>query len=434
MNLNIPDIDAKRVVIIGGGFAGLNLAQKLSKSTFQVVLLDKNNYNQFPPLFYQVASAGLEATAIAFPYRKILQNHKNFYFRLAEVLSMDMPGKTVHTTIGDLSYDYLVIAAGTTTNFFGNQHVIDHAYPMKSVEDAALLRNGLLSNFERAIICEDPIEKQALLNVVVVGRGPSGVEIAGALSEMKRFIMHKDYPDLGTYQLNIYLVEGEPKVLANMSSNASEHAEKYLRKMGVEMILGKRVTDYDGQTVAVSDGITIQARTLVWVSGVTAPTFRNIDKDMLGKGGRFLVDEYNQVQGTTHVFAIGDIALCLKDPDYPKGHPQLAQVAIQQGKLLAKNLKRMTEGKTPDVFHYKDLGTLATIGRNKAVADLGKIKLEGLIAWMIWLFVHLRSLLGVKNKFIVLLDWISNYMTYDKGERFIMYLPEDPEKSAEKKK
>lgn len=405
----------------------------MNKSKFQVVLIDRNNYHQFPPLFYQVASAGLESTAISFPYRKILQNHKNFYFRLAEVQSIDMAGNKIQTSIGELSYDYLVLAAGTTTNFFGNQHIIDLAFPMKGVEEAALLRNGLLSNFEKAIICEDPVRKQSLLNVVVVGGGPSGVEIAGAISEMKRFIMHKDYPDLGAYKLNIYLVEGEPKVLANMSPNASRHAEEYLRKMGVEVILGKRVTDYDGETVTVNDGTTIRACTLVWVSGVTANTFENTDKNLLGKGNRFLVDEYNRVQGTTNVYAIGDISLCLTNPDYPKGHPQLAQVAIQQGKLVAKNLKRQLEGKSPEAFHYKDLGTLATIGRNKAVADLGKIKLQGLIAWMIWLFVHLRSLLGVKNKFMVLLDWISNYVTYDKGERFIMYVPNEKIKKKNRK-
>lgn len=424
MNFNIPDTEKKRIVIVGGGFGGLRLANKLKNSEFQVVLIDKNNYHQFPPLLYQVASAGLESDAISFPYRKVFQKRKNFHFRLAEVKAV-LPGENkIQTSIGDLSYDYLVLSSGTTTNFFGNENIMREALPMKSVEEGLMLRNKLLSNLEKAIITADPEEKQALLNVVIVGGGATGVEVAGALAEMKRFIIPKDYPDLKNFKTNIYLIEGSPRLLGAMSEKSSASAEKFLNEMGVNLLCNRRVTDYKDGKVYLDNGDTIATRTLVWVSGVIATHFDHIDNELVGRGGRILVNEYNQVPAYPNLFAIGDICL-LTEAGYPNGHPQVAQAAIQQGNLLAANLKQLAAGKPMKPFHYKNLGTLATVGRNKAVADLDKIKLNGFVAWLVWLFVHLRSILGVKNKLLILVNWIWNYFTYDQSMRFILYIPKD---------
>lgn len=431
MGFNIPKTDKKRLVIIGGGFGGLKLADKLKKDHYQIVLIDKNNFHQFPPLFYQVASSGLEPGSILFPFRKNFQKQKDFHFRMAEVKAVIAERNMIDTSIGELTYDYLVIASGTVTNFFGNQTIEEKALPMKSVQEALKLRNTLLSNFEKATICPDPTERQALMNVVVVGGGATGVEVSGALSEMKRFIMPKDYPDLKQSEMHIFLVEGSPKLLGSMSAEASEHAEKFLKEMGVNIILNKRVTDYEEGKVILDDNSTIAAKTLVWVSGVTATHFEHIDKELLGHGGRIYVNEFNQVKGTTNVFAIGDVCLMTEEA-FPKGHPQVAQVAIQQGKLLAKNLKRHDAGKPMEPFHYCDLGTLATVGRNKAVADLKKLKLHGFLAWMVWMGVHLRSILGVKNKVVVLIEWIWNYITYDQSLRLIITIPKKKKEDADK--
>lgn len=328
----------------------------------------------------------------------------------------------IETTIGPLDYDYLVLAAGTVTNFFGNETIQRQAWPMKTVEEAMALRDILLVNFEKAAISTDPYEKQALLNIVVVGGGATGVEISGALSEMKRFILPKDYPDLGKFSVNINLVEGSSKILGAMSASSSSNADRFLREMGVKIMLDKKVVDYKEGKVILDTGETIDSETLVWVSGVTAVRFDQIDKAHIGHAGRILVNAFNQVEGFPNLFAIGDICLMTED-NYPKGHPQVAQVAIQQGKLLAKNLERLENGSSLEAFRYKDLGTLATVGRNRAVADLKTMKLHGFTAWAVWMLVHLRSILGVKNKLIVLIDWIWNYFTYDRSMRFILYIP-----------
>lgn len=422
MSFNIADTPQKRVVIVGGGFGGLKLAEHLKKSDFQVVLIDKNNFHQFPPLLYQVASSGLASSSISFPFRKIFQKRKNFYFRLADVKAVIWEQKTIRTSIGDLHYDYLVLASGTTTNFFGNKVIEANALPMKSVEEALELRNTLLLNFEKATITADLEEKKALLNIVIVGGGATGVEISGALSEMKRYILPKDYPDLVSAEMNIYLVEGEAHLLAAMSEEASENAEKFLTNMGVKIILNKKVVDYQDGQVMLDDGSRINARTLVWVSGVTATRFEHIDQSLLNRGGRINVNEFNQVPGLPDVYAIGDVCF-MTEKDYPHGHPQVAQVAIQQGHLLAHNLERLEKGETLKPFHYKNLGTLATVGRNKAVADLKKVKLHGFVAWVVWMTVHLRSILGVKNKLIVLINWVWSYFTYDQSIRLILYIP-----------
>ena len=422
MSCNIPKTEKKRVVIVGGGFGGLKLAQKLKNSNFQVVLVDKNNYHQFPPLIYQVASSGIEPSSIAFPFRRLFQRRKDFYFRLAEVLSIMPEEKIIQTSIGKLSYDYLVLAAGTTTNFFGNKEIEEESIPMKTLSESMGLRNAILDNFERALTCATEKERQELLNVVIVGGGATGVEIAGALSEMKNFVLPKDYPDLPNSLMNIYLIESQPRLLAAMSEKSSARVLKYLRSMGVNVLLNQRVTDYKDNTVFINDGSTIATRTFIWVTGVAAQKVDKMPTESIGRGGRILVNEYNQVQGMQDVYSIGDQCLMPNaDPAWQNGHPQLAQVAIQQGKLLASNLIRLDKGKELKPFRYKNLGTMATVGRNKAVAEFAGIKMGGFFAWLMWLVVHLRSILGVKNKFIVFFNWMINYFSYGQSLRLIMY-------------
>lgn len=423
MSVNIQRSGKKRVVIVGGGFGGLRLATNLRNSGMQVILIDKNNYHQFPPLIYQVASAGIEPGHISFPFRKIFRDKKDFYFRMATVRAVFPDKKIIQTSIGKLDYDYLVFAAGTTTNFFGNSNIADEAMPMKSVAESMGLRNAILSNLERALTCATEEERQELLNVVIVGGGATGVEIAGALSQMKRYVLPYDYPDMDASLMHIYLLEAGDRLLAGMSQDSSEKSKAFLEKMGVEVLLGKMVTDYRDHKVFMKDGTVIPTRTFIWVSGVRANTITGIDSSFLGRGQRILVDEYNRVPGMDDVFAIGDQCLQTTDPDYPKGHPQLAQVAIQQAKNLAKNLKKINSGSTDNLtpFRYKNLGSMATVGRNKAVAEIGKFHTQGFIAWVLWLVVHLRSILGVRNKLMVLLNWMWNYVTYDDSIRMIVY-------------
>ena len=384
MSLNIAKSNKKRVVIVGGGFGGLKLANKLKKSGFQVVLIDKNNYHQFPPLIYQVASAGMEPTSISFPFRKIFQHRKDFFFRMAEVRAIFPEKNMIQTSIGKAEYDYLVLAAGTTTNYFGNKHIEEEAMPMKNVSEAMGLRNALLANLERALTCSTKQEQQELLNIVIVGGGATGIEVAGILSEMKKFVLPNDYPDMSSSLMHIYLIEAGPRLLAGMSEESSAHAEQFLREMGVNILLNKRVVDYRDHKVVLEDGTEIATRTFIWVSGVTGVTIGNLDASLIGRGGRI-------------------------------------KVAIQQGELLAKNLIRMEKGQEMKPFHYRNLGSMATVGRNRAVAEFSKVKMQGWFAWVMWLVVHLRSILGVRNKVIVLLNWVWNYFTYDQSMRMIVY-------------
>lgn len=421
MSFNLPKSDKKRVVIIGGGFAGLRLATKLKKSKFEVVLIDKNNFHQFPPLIYQIASAGMEPSSITFPYRKIFQKRKNFFFRKAEVRSIFPEHKIIQTSIGKVRYDYLIFAAGTTTNYFGNQNISEEAIPMKDVSEAMGLRNALLDNFERAITCASIQERQELLDIVIVGGGATGVEIAGALSEMKRFVLPKDYPEITTGQINIYLIEAGDKLLASMSPKSSMRVEQYLREMGVNVILNRKVVDYKNHRVILNDTSSIATRTFIWVTGVIGQNICNLSGNSIGRGHRIKVDDFNRVEGLENVFSIGDQCIMESDVDYPKGHPQLAQVAIQQATLLAKNLRRIEASKSIKSFHYRNLGSMATVGRNKAVAEIAHIKMGGFIAWLIWLVVHLRSILGVRNKIVVFFNWIWNYITYAQSFRIIVY-------------
>lgn len=418
MNPNIPETNHKRVVIIGGGFGGMKLIEKLRYNGFQIVLLDRTNYHQFQPLLYQVATAGLNPGSIAFPFRKDFRNYPDFHFRMTEVTQIKPEENIVLTTIGPISYDYLVIAAGTTTNYYGMSNIQKKAMPMKSVTEATALRTKLLTTFENALIENDPNRRQQLLNITIVGGGATGVEIAGALAEMKRYVLQKDYPDLVSGILNIYLIEGNDRLLSVMSPESSAKAQQFLEHSGVKILLNTRVTDYKEKKLIFEDGKNIPTETVVWVSGVTANHFEGLPKESIGHGGRLLTDEFNRIKGQSNIFAIGDI--CLQtEPQYPKGHPQVAQVAIQQGHLLACNLQRLVKQEIPHPFHYRNKGTLATVGRNKAVADLPHYKTQGFIAWFLWMTVHLRSILGVRNRLEILLNWIWNYLTYDQAIRLI---------------
>lgn len=424
MSINIQRNQKKRVVIVGGGLGGLRLAKDLYGSGMQVVLIDKNNFHQFPPLIYQIASAGIDPSSISFPFRQIFRKRKDFYFRMAEARMVDSEKKILQTSIGKIDYDYLVLAAGATTNFFGNKNIEEWAIPMKTVPEAMGLRNALLSNFERALTCATEEERQELLNVVIVGGGATGVEIAGALSEMKRYVIPYDYPDMDSSLMHIYLIEAGDRLLAGLSQESSQKAYEFLKSMGVDIQFGKMVTDYRDHKVVMKDGTEIPTRTFLWVSGIRANAMPGIDESHLGRGFRFKVDEYNRIPGVEDVFAIGDQCLQTSDAAYPNGHPQVAQVAIQQAKNLAKNLKLINQGADSSeltAFHYKNLGSMATIGRNKAVVEIGKFRSQGFFAWVLWLVVHLRSILGVKNKMMVLLNWLWKYVSYNDSIRMITY-------------
>ncbi|MBF1549733.1 MAG: NAD(P)/FAD-dependent oxidoreductase [Prevotella salivae] len=420
MRANIKRNEQRRVVVVGGGLGGLKLVSSLRDTDFQVVLVDKNNYNQFPPLIYQVASAGLEPSNISFPFRRLFQGWKNFFFRMAEVQHIDTEEKAIKTSIGTIHYDDLVLAAGATTNFFGNKNIEASALPMKSVSESMRLRNTILQNLERAETEDNEARKQALMNIAIVGGGPSGVEIAGVLAEMKQTILPRDYPDLDTSCMHIYLINATPRLLGAMSERSSREAEKALKELGVEVMTNCMVTDYVDKELVLKDGQRISAETVIWVSGIKANNIDGIPTESIGHAGRILVDRFNRVKGLKDVYAIGDQCIVEGDEAYPYGHPQLAQVAIQQARTLAKNLIRQEKGETEQPFSYHNLGTMATIGRKKAVVEIGKLKFGGFFAWLLWLIVHLRSILGVKNKTIVFLNWMWSYMNYKQSLRLIL--------------
>ncbi len=419
MSSNIPISKKKRIVIVGGGFGGLTLAEKLKNSPYQIVLIDKHNYHQFPPLLYQVSTSGLEPSAISFPYRKIFQRRKDFFFRMAEVSEINANEQAIETSIGKINYDYLILSAGTDSNYFGNNDLKQYTFPMKSIPESLTLRNRLLQNLENALTADNPDQKQALLNVAIVGAGATGVEIAGAIAEMKRYILPKDYPDLNIKDVQIFLVEGSDRILRSMSPQASQKAQSFLEDMGVTVKLNTMVKDYDGHTLRFNHGEDWTTATVIWSSGVKGVDFKGIPSNAVERGNRINVNQYNEVESLPHVFAIGDICL-QREPAYPNGYPQVAPVAIQQGKHLAKNFLRLAKGIQMQPFCYKDKGSMATIGRNKAVADLHGLRFGGLSAWILWMTVHLMSILGVKNKIIILLNWIWNYFTYDQSLRLII--------------
>ena len=419
MKANIPESKQKRVVIIGGGFGGLKLARKLAKQDFQVVLLDKNNYHQFQPLFYQVATAGLEPSAISFPFRKVFQQLDNVFIRLVEVTAVNKEESLVESSIGDISYDFLVVAIGADTNFFGNANIAANSLPMKSIAEALAIRNKILQNYEDALSISDAQEQQAYMNIVVVGGGPTGVEVAGTLAEMKKHILPKDFPELQFDKMQIHLLEASPKLLANLSEKSSEKSKKYLDALGVKVTLNARVKDYDGEHISMEDGSSINTKTLIWAAGVIANTLKGIPSEALVRGNRIKVDRFNKVEGCDNIFALGDVAFMTEEA-YANGHPQVAQVAMQQGENLAQNLVRIAQGKELKPFTYKDLGSMATVGRNLAVVDLPFMKTQGFFAWLIWMFVHLMSIVGTKNRLLIFINWAWNYITYDQSLRLII--------------
>lgn len=409
----------KRVIIVGAGFGGLKAARILSKSKyFQVVLLDINNFHQFQPLFYQVATSGLEPSSISFPLRKIFQNKANVHFRVARVTKISASDKNIETSIGQLVFDYLILSYGATSNFFGNDNIEMFSLPMKSTTDSIAIRNTILNNYEKAL-SRSGDEEEALMNIVIVGGGPTGVELAGALAEMKQNVLPKDYPELDFQKMKVYLLEGGERLLPTMSVSAGSNALKYLHKLGVEIRLKSFVSDYDGSIVKVSDESVFNTRTLLWAAGIKPNYIEGLPDSVYGPGNRILADSYNGLLNCEGIFAIGDLAL-MKTEDYPNGHPQVAQPAIQQGKNLAKNLIRKEKGKSLTKFKYKDPGSLATIGRRLAVADLPYGKAKGSVAWLIWLFVHIMYLVGIKNRLFVFINWMWSYFTYDPSLRLVI--------------
>ncbi|MCE3260564.1 MAG: NAD(P)/FAD-dependent oxidoreductase [Bacteroidetes bacterium] len=408
----------KKLVIVGAGFAGLRLARKLKDKNFEIWLIDKNNYHQFPPLLYQVATCGLEPSAISFPLRKIFQSYKNVHIRCAEVKSVDTDTNKVNTSIGSFPFDYLVVATGATTNFFGNTVIEKNAMPMKSVSEALYVRNSVLQNFEDALIA-DEVSRKALLNIVIVGGGPTGVEVSGALAEMKNHILPKDYPEIDFKSMNIYLVEAGPKVLSAFSEESSAKSRKYLEELGVLVFTSTQVTGYDGNEVTLSTGKTLPAKTLIWAAGIKGNTLSGFPESIIARGNRIAVNRYNQVTGFENIYAIGDIA-SMATPKYPNGHPQVATVANMQADHLAKNLIRLRDNKALEEFEYKDKGSMATVGRHKAVVDLPNTRFQGWLAWFFWMFLHLMLILGMKNKLLIFVNWLWNYFTFDQSLRLII--------------
>lgn len=417
--MNIPNIDLPRIIIIGAGFAGLNLAKKINSKRYQIVLIDKNNYHTFQPLMYQVASAGLEPDAISYPIRKVFRNKKNFYFRLASVDKINTKLQSIKTSLGNINYDQLVIATGAKNNFFGLESVEQNALPMKSLVESLNLRSKILENFELALNSTDTLEQNRLMNFVIVGGGPTGVELAGALGELKNKILPKDFPDLDLRKMHINLIEAAPKVLNVMSNNASINAEKFLRKLDVHVYTDTRVLNYDGTTVITDGKHNFEADTLIWAAGVSGAPINGLDVSSIERGNRIQVNEFNQLASSPNIYSIGDVSV-IQTKNNSKGHPMLGSVAMQQGIHLAKNFNRITRGKSMVPFKYKDKGTMATIGRNLAVVDLPKLKFSGSIAWLIWMLVHLMLLVGFRNRALVFVNWTWNYFRYENGNRLII--------------
>lgn len=420
MALNIPESNKERIVVVGCGFAGLNLVKKLRNKPFQVVMVDKHNYHTFQPLLYQVATAGLEPDSIAYPIRNIFKHYRNFYFRMAEAKQIDPEKKILHTNIGDLPYDHLVIATGSETNYFGMKGIEAESIPMKSVPEALNLRSLLLQNFEAALLTNEVEERERLMNFVIVGAGPTGTELAGALAELKNHVLPNDYPDLDFRRMSIHLMEMADSVLPPMNDFSSRNAREYLESLGVQVWLNTAVKDYDGATVTTNKEKKLPASTLIWTAGVKGAIIDGLKEGEDYEKGRYLVDAFNRVGQQDGIYAVGDVAAMISEEN-PKGHPMLAQVAMQQGSNLAKNFLRQLNGQSGQAFSYKDMGTMATVGRNKAVAELyHKFNLKGFAGWIVWMMVHLLSLVGFRNRIVVLFNWVINYFSYDKKIRLII--------------
>jgi len=414
--------EKQKIVIIGGGFAGLKMAQTLNKSNFKVVLIDKQNHHQFQPLFYQVATAGLEPSSIAFPFRKIFQKSKNIEIRYAEVQKINSINNSIETSIGDISYDHLIIATGCTTNFFGNKEITSNALSMKTTQEAIEIRNKILINFEK-ILSENEPDKEGLFNIIIVGGGPTGVELSGAFAEMKKNILPKDYPSVDFSKLNIILLEGSKNTLNSMHEVSKIASRKYLEKMGVIVRTETYVSSYDGITVTLKNGEQLKSKNVIWAAGVAGNTIEGINNEVINRS-RYKVDRFNKIIGYDNIYALGDIAY-METPKYPNGHPQVANVAINQGKNLAKNFIRSLQNKPLNEYEYKDLGSMATIGKNKAVVETPLAKFQGRFAWYIWMFLHLRLILGLCNKRIIIINWEWGYITNDSSLRLILKSKDD---------
>lgn len=410
-----------KIVIVGGGFGGINLAKELvDDSRFEITLIDRNNYHFFPPLLYQVSTSFIEASNISYPFRRMFQQKANFRFHLGCLTRIDLANNIVDTDTGNVEYDFLVLAIGTETNYFGMENVRKHALPMKNIDDALNLRNHLLINMEKVVRLDDSPEREKLQNIVIAGGGPTGVEVSGMLAEMRRNIVRKDYPELKNLRGNIYLVDASPTLLGPMSEKSQKEAYKVLDKLGVKILLNTAVKDYQDGYVILANGERIPSATVVWASGVVGRDVPGFPKESFARGRRLIVDELNKVNGTDNVFAIGDMCYMTADPKFPNGHPQLAQVAIQQGKLLARNFKRIKEGKSLKPFRYNDKGSMAIIAKYKAVVDLPKGFFKGFFAWLVWLFIHLIPIAGYRNKAKLAYNWFWSFITNDPTLRLII--------------
>ncbi|HNZ61597.1 MAG TPA: NAD(P)/FAD-dependent oxidoreductase [Paludibacteraceae bacterium] len=413
-----------KVVIVGGGFAGIQLIRKLDENLFDILLIDRLNHHQFQPLFYQVATSQIEPSSISFPLRNIFNERKNVQVRMTEVTAVYPDQNKIKTDIGEFDYDFLILAMGCTTNFYGNQNICRNSFTLKTTYDAITIRNHIITTFEKIVSASEE-EREALNNLVIVGGGPTGVELAGAFAEIKRNILPKDYKGVDFSKFNVILVEGTKNTLGNMTDASKVESKNYLERLGVDIRTEVFVKDYDGNILQLSNGEFIRTRTVIWVAGVTGNTVDGLSQEVVTRGNRIKVDRYNKVQGYQNIFAIGDLA-CMSTPKYPNGHPQVANVAINQAKLLAKNLKLLISGKQPKEYEYKDLGSMATIGRNKAVVDLPFIHFKGYFAWVIWMFLHLMLILSVRNKLIIFINWAWAYVKKDTSLRLI--LKEDKKK------
>jgi NADH:ubiquinone reductase (H+-translocating) len=421
----IADLGKPRVIVIGGGFGGMEVIKGLKGVNAQAVLIDRFNHHCFQPLLYQVATSGLETNSIVVPFRKRFASQEDFFFRLAEVNRIIPEENLIETSIGQLRYDYLVIASGATTNFYGMSDVAENSLPMKTIIDSIKLRNIIIRNFENALLTDDLETMNSFIDFVIVGGGPTGVELAGALSELKNHVFPRDYPELELAHMDIHLIEATPRLLNGMSEKSGNKALEYLQKMGVQVHLNMAVQSYDGRIVKFKNGDELRSRTVIWAAGVTCQPIQGIKAEALGRGSRILTDEFNLVKGYSNLFAIGDVALLEGDPDFPKGHPQMAPPAMQQGRLVAKNIQRLLDKKPLKPFRYHDKGSMATVGRNKAVVDMKRFQVGGFLAWFIWMFVHLISIVGFRNKFFVFLSWLWSYFSYDKSNRIIIARPKD---------
>ncbi|MEN5435663.1 MULTISPECIES: NAD(P)/FAD-dependent oxidoreductase [Sphingobacterium] len=417
---NRSDRKFPKVVIIGAGFGGIEVAKKLKNKEVEVLLLDRNNFHTFQPLMYQVATGTLSADSISFPIRKMFKSQENFSFRIAEVNHIDSSNKTVQTNIGDFEYDYLVVATGATTNFFGNQQIAKYALPMKSIQEALNIRSYVLQNLEKAVQIANPEDRKSFLNFVIVGGGPTGVELSGAIAEIRNNILEKDYPELRKEEMNVYLVEGQSKVLANLSEKSSEDSEKYLKALGVKILLNISVTGFDGTAISFGDGSSIETKTVIWGAGVAGQFPEGFKKENIQRGNRIQTDDQCRVLDMENVYAIGDVSAFITD-DLPRGLPGVAPVAQQQGKYVAKHISNVMDNRSNEKFSYFDKGSMATIGRAKAVVDMGKIHFNGFFGWIVWMFVHLMSIFGFRNKVITFINWTVKFFTKNSGVRLIFY-------------